>query len=44
MRGLSACGPTFLDLAATTMRINTALDALSVDPDTESELRKLFAS
>lgn len=37
-------GQALLDLAATTMRINTALDALSADPDTERELRKLFAS
>lgn len=37
-------GQALLDLAATTMRINTALDALSADPDTERELRKLLAS
>lgn len=33
-----------IELAATNMRINTAMDSLRADPDTSDELRALFGS
>ena len=35
--------PRRLDLADATMAVNLALDSLRADPDTERELRSLFA-
>jgi len=38
-----AVDPRLLDLADATMAVNLALDSLLADPDTERELRRLFA-
>ena len=35
--------PRLLDLADAAMAVNLALDSLRADPDTERELRRLFA-